>query len=287
MLLSLGLLLMGCSPEEPTSTPLPDQDSGVVRCEVDALWPPVGAEDIHPDTQPFVAFTEAVQLATVTAELGSGRAVSGQAAIQGGRVRFTPNEPLERGARVVVTFDACDRETRTSFTVSGEESGPTELLGTSWELDVSDGTVALPAGEFVGFTPGEGVWRWTVIAEDDEGFDVELARLDDGVQDCEVSTVHTERSGDLFTAPLDAQAVGSAGSVSGQARGTLRDDGLVGVEVVALWDLRSVGEDDATCALIEGFGIECEPCPDGELGCIKFAIGELTVPVVEDAVEGC
>lgn len=220
-------------------------------------------------------------------------------------VRFYPSADLASSTSYTATASWCDGEGTGSISFSTSELGTAadaaSLVGNTYSLDLASGRIIIPEGvgtileSYLDYTLYMGV----AAADDSEiTFLGATANEDDpSLQDYCTPTLDfpaADFTGNpFFQIGPETTTLEVAGfsieiqdlNVSGALAPA--GDWIGGATLSGSIDTRPLGElldsteDGAICELVQGFGVECEPCSDGLEYCLSIYVVDLTADQVD------
>ncbi|MCP4921996.1 MAG: hypothetical protein GY913_34275, partial [Proteobacteria bacterium] len=219
-------------------------------------------------------------------------------------VRFYPSADLASSSSYTATASWCDGEGTGSISFSTSELGTAadaaSLVGNTYSLDLASGRIIIPEG--VG-TILESYLDYTLYMGVSAADDSEITFLgatanedDPSAQDYCTPTLDfpsADFTGNPFfqigpeTTTLDVAGF-SIEIQDLNVSGALAPGGdwIGGATLSGSIDTRPLGElldsteDGAICELVQGFGVECEPCSDGLEYCLSIYVVDLSADVV-------
>jgi hypothetical protein len=295
------LFAVACPEGEPTEP----TDPGPTCTTINSSFPQDGATNVYYRVTLAWEFAAADQSASVTVADADGNDVAGSGEWLGTTYIWAPSTPLTAGAGYTATMSYCDGANMptTSFTVGqiGNPATPADLVGNTYQLDLSQDSQAQ-----VVQPPGVGGTLQNLLADpanqidiligveaaDDSNVDL-MGALGDGNnplgQDVCVPTIPFPAAGfsenpffsvetpSLTLNVLDNEftlldlTVNGAFSASG--------DRIAGATLSGTVDTRDLGPalnlgdaEDAVCTTVEPFGVDCEPCDDGQVFCLSALV---------------
>jgi len=254
-------------------------------------------------TDAFYATTVDFELNNIEASAtidvtGPSGAVAGTTEVQGKRVRWTADAPLDPSTSYTGTLNwSCAPET-TTFTTSatGEPVDVGDIEGQAYRLDLMNGRWLQPAG----LGPAIPLLLAADIligveSDSPDSLDLTFARTEDfglGQDLCEPTTAFPTATFDanpLFTvgpADVDLEVDGAVMPVYGlELSGAFTADGsaMEGGRLAGLADLGPLSEPlagskdpTAVCRLLTKFSVSCLPCPNGgPTSCVQIEVDSI------------
>lgn len=275
--------------------------SSACAAEVLEVEPAQGASDVYIRSGVSVLLAEPDFGAFVMVD-----GVPGQSEVDDGGLRasFTPDSPLDWDTTYTAIGIFCDGDAVLQWefrTQAAEPSvDPVELEGRRYRLNLSEGRFVQPEG--VGSVLEQYLEEdlWVQVQSAQEGA-LELVGggvASDGQQDlCSPqlplqAQLTDDNRFDIGPVDIEVTLAGAQAPLyDATGSGLISSDGqrLGGVELAALVDTRALvhlveegGEDGALCDIVAGFGVDCEPCPDGETLCVTARIIDLEGEELDD-----
>ncbi|MCB9781302.1 MAG: Ig-like domain-containing protein [Alphaproteobacteria bacterium] len=282
----------------------PDDDCDVVLVDV---RPAPGATGISTSTDIVAAFSRSDEEARVYLHDADGRAISGETsrADGGATLIFRPSSTLRAATDYQTTVSWCGGQAPFDFrTGGGEPPVEDERIGRSYRFDLTQGRVVSPEGVGDLFLALVERPAWLQVLGADPDLRLRLANgtPDGGQEACMVTNdlVTTDEFRPTFSARLDAMRIGApdvallvtdvelTGTFSPDASeiGAASVSGSVDFRqnLALLEELLGTTTSAEACAIVETFGVRCEPCADGVARCVSLVMEDLGGEWAEDVV---
>jgi len=280
-------------------------DTGPVGCEVEAEFvsPTSGQADFYYRGFVEASLSDPDASASLTID-----GVDGTSELSDDQetVRFYPSAPLASSTSYTANLSWCDGEQSGAITFStselGESAEASGLVGNTYSLDLASGRIIIPEGvgtileSYLDYTLYMGV-----SAADEKNITFIGATADEdnpSLQDYCTETLGFPTAdftdNPFFQIGPETTTLDVAGfSIEIQdlnVSGALAPGGdwIGGATLSGSIDTRPLGElldsteDGAICELVQGFGVECEPCSDGLEYCLSIYVVDLSADLVSD-----
>ncbi|MBA2320291.1 MAG: hypothetical protein H0V89_03960 [Deltaproteobacteria bacterium] len=305
----LGVMgLVACGDKDDTGEGSAVEDDGPAAEEclnlVSETFPATGTADAFYMTSVEFTLQTVEADATVTVTGPSGE-VSGSSVVDGNRVLWTADAPLEASTAYEANLNWSCEATTIAFTTSdvGSEVPATDLTGNVYSLPLTEGRFVEPEGlgEIIG-----GLLDVSVLIEVTSATETDLEMMgalasetDPNAQDLCTETIDFPAVADFSANPffsvgpadtlisvagidiaVDDLAISGAFSPDGDRIAGAAFSGSI--DTRPLVELVGTGtEEDSVCALVLGFGIECIACSDGSGNfCLALAVEDMTAEIV-------
>lgn len=303
-ILALAALAVACSGDKESAA-----DTAPVGCTitVDKTVPTSGATDFYYRSAVEFVLSDADSTATVSSTTFSGT----QSASEDGKtIYFTPTEPLSPSTDYTVSISLCggeqvaDLSFRTSD-LGGSMNDTGILANKGYNLDLAKARIVEPPN--IGSVLGSVLTTPILIGVTSVSTDkIQMigAIAKEGTTDQDYCTPSIDfPEADFSKAPFfEIGPEDTTITVSGaaikinqlQVSGTFASDGSYfgGGTLSGSLDARDIatalpdlGDADALCGIIAGFGATCESCPDGQAYCLSLVADQITATAISKGLE--
>lgn len=288
-------LLLGC--------PAKDADTAAT-CTVGLVstWPEAGATGVDV-RQPVEFHLDAPQPTLVVDAPVAGRTIVRD---DGATLIFVPDTSYGADTDVVVALTGCGEPIQAAFhTGAGGGALTASLEGRAWATPLDGGRWIAPGLDAItplidAFAAAQLLVGASAVTADEFRLRTgsTLSATDPSQDPCSrtIDLDGVALDGDLLSwGPADLSfAFYDATVVAAdvRVRGTFAADGsaITGGFLEATVDARSMaplvgGDVEGVCDLLDGFGLACESCPDGEPTCLYLLVDDISAPEVPGPVE--